>query len=94
MCEHRFPGKQNVLKGYPFLLALSPGPTNIVVRHIPGPTQSLFLHIGVYFRPNSEQRLPKSKYDRFHQYLVVNSDFSENKRPQKKIKTVTMDKTL
>ncbi len=25
MCEHRFPGKQNVLKGYPFLLALSPG---------------------------------------------------------------------
>ncbi len=38
--------------------------------------------------------LPKSKYDQFHQYLVVNTDFSENKRPQKKIKTVTMDKKL
>ena len=55
-----------------FLLALSPSPTNIVVRHTPGPTQSLFLYIGLYFRPNGEQRLPKSQ---FHKYLVVNTDF-------------------
>ena len=49
-------------RGCLFLLALSPSPTNIVVRHIPGPTQSLFLYIGVYFQPNREQRLPKSKW--------------------------------
>ena len=35
-----------------------------------------------------------NKIDQFHQNLVVNIDFSENKPPQKKIKNVTMDKTL
>jgi hypothetical protein len=29
-------------KGYPFLLALFPGPTKIVVRHTPGSTQAFF----------------------------------------------------
>jgi len=56
-----------------------------VVEHIPGQ-----FNIADFFT----KALPKSKYDQFHQYLVVNTDFSENKRPQKKIKTVTMDKTL
>ena len=104
MCEHRSPQNQNDLKRIPVSFGLVPGSNK--VRHTPGPTQSLFLYIGVYFRHNSEQRLPKSntidftnttseiKYDRFHQYLVVYTDFSENKQPQKKIKTVTMDKTL
>ena len=32
--------------------------------------------------------------NKIDQYLVVNIDFSENKPPQKKIKNVTMDKTL
>ena len=56
-----------------------------VVEHIPGQ-----FNIADFFT----KALPKSKYDQFHQYLVVNTDFSEYKRPQKKIKTVTMDKTL
>ena len=38
--------------------------------------------------------LPKSKYDQFHRYLVVNRDCAEGKRPKKKLKTITMDKTL
>jgi hypothetical protein len=56
-----------------------------VVEHIPGQ-----FNIADFFT----KALPKTKYDQFHQYLVVNTDFSENKRPQKKINTVTMDKTL
>ena len=56
-----------------------------VVEHIPGQ-----FNIADFFT----KALPKSKYDQFHQYLVVNTDFSENKRPLKKIKTVTMEKTL
>jgi len=38
--------------------------------------------------------LPKSKYDQFRRYLVVNRDCMEEKRPKKKLKTITMDKTL
>jgi hypothetical protein len=40
------------------------------------------------------QALPKSKYDQFHRYLVVNRDCMEETRPKKKLKTITMDKTL
>ncbi len=38
--------------------------------------------------------LPKSKCDQFHRYLVVNRDCMEEKRPKKKLKTITTDKTL
>ena len=38
--------------------------------------------------------IPKSKYDQFHRYLVVNRDCMVEKRPKKKLKTITMDKTL
>ncbi len=38
--------------------------------------------------------LPKSKYDQFHRYLVVNRDCMEEKRTKKKLQTITMHKTL
>ncbi len=38
--------------------------------------------------------LPKSKFDQFHRYLVVNRDCVEGKRPKKKLKTITMDKNI
>ncbi len=56
-----------------------------VVEHIPGQ------HNVVDF---FSKALPKSKYDQSHRYLVVNRDCMEEKRPKKKLKTITMDKTL
>ena len=41
--------------------------------------------------------LPRTKYDQFHRYIVVNTDFSEEKKKNtttQRMKTVTMDKTL
>ncbi len=55
------------------------------VEHIPGQQ-----NVADFFT----KALPKSKYDQFHRYLVVNRDCMEDKRPKKKIKTITMDKTL
>jgi len=56
-----------------------------VVEHIPGQH-----NVADFFT----KALPKSKYDQFRRYLVVNRDCMEEKRPKKKLKTITMDKTL
>ncbi len=37
--------------------------------------------------------LPKAKYDQFHRYIVVDAELSEGKQA-KRMKTVTMEKTL
>ncbi len=55
----------------------------IVVEHIPGQ-----YNIADFFA----KALPKTKYDQFHRYIVVYTDFSEGKQA-KRMKTVTMDKT-
>ncbi len=56
-----------------------------VVEHIPGQ-----YNVAAFFT----KALPTSKYDQFHRYLVFNRDCMEEKRPKKKLKTITMDKTL
>ncbi len=56
-----------------------------VVEHIPGQH-----NVADFFT----KALPKSKFDQFHRYLVVNRDCMEEKCPKKKLKTITMDKTL
>jgi hypothetical protein len=56
-----------------------------VVEHIPGQH-----NVADFFT----KALPKSKFDQFHRYLVFNRDCVEGKRPKKKLKTITMDKTL
>ena len=56
-----------------------------VVEHIPGQH-----NVADFFT----KALPNSKYDQFRRYLVVNRDCMEEKRPRKKLKTITMDKTL
>jgi hypothetical protein len=56
-----------------------------VVEHIPG-----HHNVADFFT----KALPKSKFDQFHRYLVVNRDSLEEKHPKKKMKTITMDKTL
>jgi hypothetical protein len=56
-----------------------------VVEHIPGQHNVADLFT---------KALPKSKFDQFYCYLVVNRDSVEGKRPKKKLKTITMDKTL
>ena len=56
-----------------------------VVEHIPGQ-----YNVADFFT----KALPKSKFDQFHRYLVVNRNSLEEKRPKKKMKTITMDKTL
>jgi hypothetical protein len=48
-----------------------------VVEHIPGQH-----NVADFFT----KALPKSKFDQFHRYLVVNSDYLEGKRPKKKLK--------
>jgi hypothetical protein len=57
----------------------------IIVEHIPGQH-----NIANFFT----KALPKSKYDQFRRYPVVNRDCMEEKRPKKKLKTIKMDKTL
>ncbi len=37
--------------------------------------------------------LPKAKYDQFHRFIVVDAELSEGKQA-KRMKTVTMEKTL
>ncbi len=56
-----------------------------VVEHIPGQHN---------VADSFTKALPKSKFDQFHRYLVVNRDCMEEKRPKQKLKTITMDKTL
>ena len=56
-----------------------------VVEHIPGQ-----YNVADFFT----KALPKSKFDQFHRYLVVDRNSLEEKRPKKKMKTITMDKTL
>jgi hypothetical protein len=56
-----------------------------VVEHIPGQH-----NVADFFT----KALPKSKFDQFLRYLVVNRDWVEEKHPKKKLKTITMDKTL
>ncbi len=56
-----------------------------VVEHIPGQH-----NVADFFTKS----LPKSKYDQFRRYLVVNRDCMEEKCPKKKPKSITMDKTL
>ena len=56
-----------------------------VVEHIPGQ-----YNVADFFT----KALPKSKFDQFHRYLVTNRNSLEEKRPKKKMKTITMDKTL
>jgi hypothetical protein len=55
-----------------------------VVEHIPGQYS-----IADFFT----KALPKAKYDQFHHYIVVNAELSEGKQA-KRMKTVTMEKTL
>jgi hypothetical protein len=92
MCEHRFPENQNVLKKdtrffWPCPRVQQTSLSDIHrVQH-----KAFFLYIGLYFRPNCEQRLPKSTIS---PKPSCEHRLPENKRPQKKIKTVTMDKTL
>jgi hypothetical protein len=57
----------------------------LVVEHIPGRC-----NVADFFT----KALPKSKFDQFHRQLVVNREALEEKRPKKKMKTITMDKTL
>jgi hypothetical protein len=52
-----------------------------VVEHIPGQH-----NVADFFT----KALPKSKFDQFHRYLVVNRDCVEGKRPKKELKTITM----
>ena len=56
-----------------------------VVEHIPGQ-----YNVADFFT----KALPKFKFDQFHRYLVVDRNSLEEKRPKKKMKTITMDKTL
>ncbi len=56
-----------------------------VVEHIPGQ-----YNVVDFFT----KALPKTKFDQFHRYLVVNRNSLEEKRPKNKMKTITMDKTL
>jgi hypothetical protein len=56
-----------------------------VVEHIPGQH-----NVADFFT----KALPKSKFDQFHRYLVVNRESLKNKRPKKEMKTITMDETL
>ncbi len=56
-----------------------------VVEHIPGQH-----NVADFFT----KALPKSKFDQFHRYLAVSRDCMEEKRPKKKLKAITMDKTL
>ena len=55
-----------------------------VVEHIPGQ-----YNIADFFT----KALPKTKYDQFHRYIVINTEISEEKQA-KRMKTVTMEKTL
>ena len=52
-----------------------------VVEHIPGQ-----YNIADFFT----KALPKTKYDQFHRYIVINTEEKQAKR----MKTVTMEKTL
>jgi hypothetical protein len=55
-----------------------------VVEHIPGQ-----YNIADFFT----KALPKAQYDQFHRYIVVDAELSEGKQA-KRMKTVTMEKTL